>query len=119
MIGCGFSQIFFSTSNSNTLKGWGWILASGILDVALGTFLFASPVLTMEIAAEMARIKSAVTEDKTRIRQKIDRLKQKRRQRIAELKESQKSRKKSRLTNKINKQEEKTAQLQSKLDKLG
>lgn len=47
MIGSGFSQIFFSTSNSNTLKGWGWILASGILDVALGTFLFAYPVLTM------------------------------------------------------------------------
>ena len=72
-----------------------------------------------EIASERARIKSSVTEDKASIRQKIDRLKQKRKQRIIELKESQKSRKKSRLTNKINKQEEKTAQLQSKLDKLG
>ena len=72
-----------------------------------------------EIAAERARIKSSVAEDKASIRQKIDKLKQKRKQRIAELKESQKSRKKSRLTNKINKQEEKAAQLQSKLDKLG
>ena len=47
MIVSGFSQIFFSTANSNVLKGWGWILVSGILDVAIGTYLFTYPLITM------------------------------------------------------------------------
>ena len=47
MIVSGFSQIFFSTANSKVLKGWGWILVSGILDVAIGTYLFAYPLITM------------------------------------------------------------------------
>jgi uncharacterized membrane protein HdeD (DUF308 family) len=47
MISSGFGQIFFSTSNSNILKGWGWILVSGIFDVAIGTYLLIYPVLTM------------------------------------------------------------------------
>ena len=47
MISTGFSQIFFSTANSNVLKGWGWILVSGILDLALGGFLLWYPGLTM------------------------------------------------------------------------
>ena len=47
MISTGFSQIFFSTANSSVLKGWGWILVSGILDLALGGFLLWYPGLTM------------------------------------------------------------------------
>ena len=47
MISSGFSQIFFSTSNSNVLKGWGWIFVSGLIDLALGTYLFIYPVVTM------------------------------------------------------------------------
>ncbi len=47
MISTGFSQIFFSTANSNVLKGWGWIMASGILDLAIGTYLLLYPVVTM------------------------------------------------------------------------
>lgn len=47
MISSGFGQIFFSTSNRNILKGWGWILVSGILDVAIGTYLLVYPLLTM------------------------------------------------------------------------
>ncbi len=29
------------------MKGWGWILASGILDLALGTYLLIYPLVTM------------------------------------------------------------------------
>ena len=47
MITNGFSQIVFSSSNSNVLKGWGWILVSGIIDVALGTYLLLYPAVTM------------------------------------------------------------------------
>jgi uncharacterized membrane protein HdeD (DUF308 family) len=47
MIGSGFSQVFFASSNSGELPGWGWILASGILDLALGTYLLIYPVVTM------------------------------------------------------------------------
>ncbi len=47
MIVSGFSQIFFSTANSNVLRGWGWILTSGILDLAIGTYLLLFPLLTM------------------------------------------------------------------------
>src|SRR4051794_7069907 len=47
MISTGLNQIFFSTSNSPILKGWGWILASGILDLALGTYLLVYPIITM------------------------------------------------------------------------
>jgi len=43
----GFSQIFFSLSNSTILKGWGWILVSGILDVAIGAYLLMYPLMTM------------------------------------------------------------------------
>jgi Uncharacterized conserved protein len=47
MIGSGFSQIFFAISSRNYLKGWGWTLASGILDLALGIFLAIYPTITM------------------------------------------------------------------------
>jgi len=47
MISSGFSQIFFSASNSDILRGWGWILVSGIIDLALGTYLLIYPVVTM------------------------------------------------------------------------
>ena len=47
MISSGISQIFFSTANSSVLKGWGWVFVSGLIDVALGTYLFIYPVVTM------------------------------------------------------------------------
>jgi uncharacterized membrane protein HdeD (DUF308 family) len=47
MISSGFSQIFFSASNSTVLKGWGWILVSGILDLVIGTYLLLYPVVTI------------------------------------------------------------------------
>jgi uncharacterized membrane protein HdeD (DUF308 family) len=43
----GFSQIVFASDNSKLLRGWGWILVSGIIDVALGTYLLVYPTVTM------------------------------------------------------------------------
>jgi hypothetical protein len=47
MVTSGFSQIFFASSNSGILKGWGWVLVSGIIDLALGTYLLIYPAVTM------------------------------------------------------------------------
>ena len=47
MLGAGLAQIFFATSNSDVLKGWGWTLASGIMDVIIGGYLLAFPLVTM------------------------------------------------------------------------
>jgi len=47
MLGAGLAQIFFASSNSNVLKGWGWTLASGILDVVIGIYLLSFPLVTM------------------------------------------------------------------------
>jgi len=47
ILSSGFSQIFFSLSNSGILRGWGWIMVSGILDVVIGTYLLMYPLVTM------------------------------------------------------------------------
>jgi len=47
MISSGISQILFSTTNSSALKGWGWIFVSGLIDLAIGTYLFIYPVVSM------------------------------------------------------------------------
>ena len=47
MISNGFSQIVFASANSKLLKGWGWILVSGFIDLALGTYLLLYPAVTM------------------------------------------------------------------------
>jgi uncharacterized membrane protein HdeD (DUF308 family) len=47
ILGAGFSQIFFAVANSNIMKGWGWTLASGVLDVVIGGYLLVYPVVTM------------------------------------------------------------------------
>ena len=47
MLSNGISQILFASSNSKVLRDWGWILVSGFIDLALGTYLFAYPAVTM------------------------------------------------------------------------
>ena len=47
IIAVGFTQIFFAVGNSGVLKGWGWTLASGIIDVLIGGYLISFPVVTM------------------------------------------------------------------------
>ena len=36
MLGIGVSQLLFAITNRNSLAGWGWTLASGIIDLAAG-----------------------------------------------------------------------------------
>ena len=47
MAGTGISQIVFAISVHKFMKGWGWTLASGIIDFAIGTFLLIYPSVTM------------------------------------------------------------------------
>jgi len=42
----GISQIYFASVNSS-MKGWGWTLISGILDLVIGIYLFSYPLITM------------------------------------------------------------------------
>jgi uncharacterized membrane protein HdeD (DUF308 family) len=46
ILASGFSQIFFASMNSG-MKGWGWTLVSGIIDVVIGTYLLSYPLVTM------------------------------------------------------------------------
>ena len=47
MVGSGISQIVFAISVHKVFRGWAWTLASGILDLAIGTFLLLYPGVTM------------------------------------------------------------------------
>lgn len=47
MVCTGISQIIFSLSVSGVMRGWGWSLVSGIIDLAIGTYLLMYPVVTM------------------------------------------------------------------------
>ena len=47
IITSGIAQVIFATSNKAFLKGWGWTLVSGILDIAIGIYLAMYPLLTM------------------------------------------------------------------------
>jgi uncharacterized membrane protein HdeD (DUF308 family) len=47
MVCTGLSQVFFALSVNRIMRGWGWTLVSGILDLAIGTYLLMYPVVTM------------------------------------------------------------------------
>ncbi len=47
ILSIGFSQIMFSLTNRKSMRGWGWILVAGILDVAIGVYLVINPLVTM------------------------------------------------------------------------
>ncbi|MDR3712706.1 MAG: DUF308 domain-containing protein [Puia sp.] len=47
ILGIGISQLVFSIGNRQSLPGWGWTLASGIIDIAIGVYLLLFPILTM------------------------------------------------------------------------
>ena len=42
----GILEIVFAVSNREALSGWGWYLTGGIIDLILGIFLMASPLMT-------------------------------------------------------------------------
>ena len=45
----GFFETVFAISARKSLEGWGWTLASGILDIIIGTYLLAYPLVTMAV----------------------------------------------------------------------
>ncbi len=45
----GIVEMVFSISNKDTLDGWGWHLAGGIIDFILGGFLVFNPEITTTI----------------------------------------------------------------------
>ncbi len=45
----GIFEIVFSLSNKNTLNGWGWYFACGIIDLLLGLVLICLPGFSMAV----------------------------------------------------------------------
>lgn len=45
----GFFEIIFSILNRNILKGWGWTLASGIINILFGLILLSIPIGTIAV----------------------------------------------------------------------
>lgn len=45
----GLLEIAFAISNRRRMSGWGWYFAGGILDVVLGIYLLAYPLVSMEV----------------------------------------------------------------------
>jgi len=45
----GIFEIIFALTNSRIIKGWGWILTSGIFDLIIGIILLTKEDLTMKI----------------------------------------------------------------------
>lgn len=49
MLISGILEIIFAASNRKTISSWGWYLAGGIIDLILGFYLVAYPLLSMEV----------------------------------------------------------------------
>jgi uncharacterized membrane protein HdeD (DUF308 family) len=47
----GIFEIAFAISNKDELDHWGWTLAYGLLTAAIGFFLIANPILSLEVLA--------------------------------------------------------------------
>ena len=45
----GISEIIYSISNRKEMDNWGWVLTGGIIDLLLGLWLMASPLLSIAI----------------------------------------------------------------------
>jgi uncharacterized membrane protein HdeD (DUF308 family) len=43
----GFFETIFSLMSTRHIERWGWLLASGLIDIAIGTYLFNYPSITM------------------------------------------------------------------------
>lgn len=45
----GIVEIIFAASNRKRISSWGWYLAGGIVDLILGIYLVAYPLVSMEV----------------------------------------------------------------------
>ena len=49
MLISGILEIIFSLSNRKEVPSWGWYLVGGIIDLILGIYLIAYPMVSMEV----------------------------------------------------------------------
>ena len=49
ILSIGFFETVFAISSRKSLEGWGWTLASGLLDIVIGAYLLTYPGVTMAI----------------------------------------------------------------------
>lgn len=49
MLVSGILEIIFALSNRKGIPSWGWYIAGGIIDVILGSYLIAYPIVSMEV----------------------------------------------------------------------
>ena len=49
ILSIGFFETAFAISARKSLEGWGWTLASGLLDIVIGAYLLSYPGVTMAI----------------------------------------------------------------------
>jgi len=49
ILSIGFFETIFAISARKSLEGWGWTLASGLLDIVIGAYLITYPGVTMVI----------------------------------------------------------------------
>ena len=49
MLISGILEIIFSLSNRKGVPSWGWYLVGGIIDLILGIYLIAYPMVSMEV----------------------------------------------------------------------
>lgn len=45
----GILETLFAITARKSLDGWGWTLASGILDIVIGAYLMSYPLITLEV----------------------------------------------------------------------
>ena len=49
MLISGILEILFAVSNRKGVPSWGWFIVGGIIDVILGIYLIAYPMVSMEV----------------------------------------------------------------------
>jgi uncharacterized membrane protein HdeD (DUF308 family) len=49
ILAIGFFETVFAITVRKSMKGWGWTLAGGLLDIVIGSYLLAYPTVTMAI----------------------------------------------------------------------
>ncbi len=49
MLTSGVLEIVFALSNKKSVPSWGWYIAGGLIDIVLGIYLIAYPMISMEV----------------------------------------------------------------------
>ena len=63
MLISGILEIIFSLSNRKGVPSWGWYLVGGIIDLILGIYLIAYPMVSMEVIPFIIDLKRYGTRD--------------------------------------------------------